>query len=130
MWAAIAILVLGKEVFEEMVAELAECQECLENLMRALEGETEAVLFAVENPAGSELWEMMGILQRTEKPNGTVIWEPGWRLKQQPTWALQIVDQCAYNKRNKKPTAILHIMGEYHYCHNSSSRGWSLHIIM
>ena len=67
------------------------CHRAIENQMQALEEESEKILFAMENPTRSDLWEMEAVTRRL----GT----EDWRLVE--------VDQCAYGRKCRKPTRIL-----------------------
>jgi hypothetical protein len=60
--------------------------------MEALEAENH-IMFAMENPAHSDLWEMPEVKSRIQDQS------LNWRLVQ--------VDQCAYGRKCKKPTRIL-----------------------
>ena len=50
------------------------------------------VLFALENPCTSDLWELTKVKAALER---------------NPTWRMLRVDQCAYGRRSQKPTYIL-----------------------
>ena len=73
--------------------ELRQCNIAIGNQLQALEEENEVVLFALENPATSDLWKMKEVMDRLEN--------------EELGWTLITVDQCAYGRKCKKPTKIL-----------------------
>ena len=54
------------------------------------------LLFALENPMGSDLWTLPSVADRIKRNAG---------------WTLTRVDQCAYGRPNQKPSYILHNLG-------------------
>jgi hypothetical protein len=77
-----------------LMEEDAYLQEAMTSLRNIIEGlETSEVLFALENPATSAMWELR-MVKEAIKRNA-----PHWRVVQ--------VDQCAYGRRSQKLTRIL-----------------------
>ena len=79
--------------------ELEECMQAVEAQMAALEEEEylgRGLLFALENPMGSDLWTLPSVADRIKRNAG---------------WTLTRVDQCAYGRPNQKPSYILHNLG-------------------
>jgi hypothetical protein len=68
------------------------CLRSIEEQMRALE--EEGVPFILENPHGSQFWELTSVKERIQRLAGT-----GWKIHQ--------VDQCAYGRKSQKSTLIL-----------------------
>jgi len=81
-----------KKELEQEAEYLKEAIQSLENLLRALEQHPQ-ILFAMENPATSEMWNL-GIIKEAIARNGR-------------TWEIHVLDQCAYGRRSQKPTKIL-----------------------
>ena len=79
-----------KEMKEE---EYRQCKQAIANQMIALDQEKDKILFALENPAGSDLWEMAWVKEMIKKNSST--------------WRQVKVDQCAYGRKCMKPTVIL-----------------------
>ena len=69
----------------------AEADKAVMNQVAALE-EHPNLPFALENPWDSELWDIK---------------EVGEAMGRNPTWRIWYVDQCAYGRKSRKPTAIL-----------------------
>ena len=87
----------NSEMEEEMRTvkeeEYRQCKQAIANQVLALDQETDKVLFAMENPARSDLWEMAWVKEMMKKNINR--------------WRLVTVDQCAYGRKCKKPTKIL-----------------------
>ena len=91
--------VMSADVREEKTQQLKECLRAIEAQMAALEEEEHlgrGLLFALENPLGSDLWTLPSVADR---------------IKRNARWTLTRVDQCAYGRPNQKPSCILHNLG-------------------
>jgi hypothetical protein len=85
--------VMSQQTLDHKKEELRQCNQAIKNQMQALEEENDVVLFAMENPLRSDLWDMEEVKSRLTKP--------GLR------WRLIKVDQCAYGRKCQKPTRIM-----------------------
>ena len=77
---------------EEEREKYRRCVIAIEQQMRALEEED--VLFMLENPHGSQFWELESVTSRIDR-----LKSKGWRVF--------TVDQCAYGRKVQKTTKIL-----------------------
>ena len=84
--------VMDEHTQHEKEIEYQQCLNAIENQMEALDQESNNILFAMENPATSDLWDL-------ESVKG--------RISRNHSWELRTVDQCAYGRKCKKPTKIL-----------------------
>ena len=97
--SAEAVATMTAGVRENKTRELEECLQAIEAQMAALEAEEHlgrGLLFALENPMGSDLWTLPSVADRIKRNAG---------------WTLTRVDQCAYGRPNQKPSYILHNLG-------------------
>ena len=97
--SAEAVAAMTTGVRENKTKELEECVQAVEAQMAALEEEEylgRGLLFALENPMGSDLWTLPSVADRIKRNAG---------------WTLTRVDQCAYGRPNQKPSYIMHNLG-------------------